>query len=194
MPRRKAVSTRDRFEVFKRDRFTCAYCGGKPPEVVLHIDHITPVSKGGTNDLANLITSCRDCNLGKADVPLGDVKPTIGAAAFADLREQREQMEAYQAFLMEERSRREGHADLIARGLEAVIRSTLTLKQRAQIIQFLKELPAAEVMDAVDVLALKEDLRGDEWRYFCGICWTKIRATKREPNRDTNHRVRADAN
>jgi hypothetical protein len=193
MPKRKAVGTRDRFEVFKRDRFTCAYCGGKPPEVVLHIDHITPVSKGGANDPENLITSCRDCNLGKSDVPLGDVKPAIGAAAFADLREQRDQMEAYQAFLMEERSRREGHADLISRGLEAVMRRGLNLKERTQIVRFLKDLPAAEVMDAVDVLATKEGLRGDEWRYFCGICWTKIRAAKPNPAQ-ANHRVRPDAN
>ena len=65
---RKQISTRTRFEVFKRDGFTCQYCGGKPPAAILHIDHITPVSAGGTNDLANLVTSCKDCNLGKSDV------------------------------------------------------------------------------------------------------------------------------
>jgi len=181
MAKRKAISTRDRFEVFKRDRFTCAYCGGKPPEVVLHLDHITPVAKGGDNDPTNLVTSCADCNLGKSDVPLGETRAAVTSATLKDLREQRDQMEAYQAFLMEERSRREGHADLIARGLEAILRRALTLKERAQVIQFLKELPAAEVMDAVDVLALKDDLSGDAWRYFCGICWTKVKQSRRTP-------------
>jgi len=181
VPKRKAISTRDRFEVFKRDRFTCTYCGGKPPEVTLHVDHITPVAKGGDNDPANLVTSCSDCNLGKSDVPLDQTRAAVKRSTLNDLHEQRDQMEAYQAFLMEERSRREGHADLIARGLEAVILRTVTIKQRAQIIHFLKEIPAAEVMDAVDVLALKDDLSGDAWRYFCGICWTKIKQSKRTP-------------
>jgi 5-methylcytosine-specific restriction endonuclease McrA len=54
-----------RFEILKRDNFTCRYCGRKPPEVVLEIDHIIPVVEGGTNDWGNLITSCFDCNRGK---------------------------------------------------------------------------------------------------------------------------------
>jgi hypothetical protein len=195
MPKRKAISARDRFEVFKRDRFTCAYCGGKPPEVVLHVDHITPVAKGGTNDPTNLITSCRDCNLGKSDVPLDHAKAAVTRDTITDLREQREQIEAYQAFLMGERGRREGHADLIARRLEPILRRAATLRERAQIVQFLKELPAAEVMDAVDVLTLKEGLRGDEWRYFCGICWTKIKQSKRSPApQGANAGPRPDAN
>ena len=193
MPKRKAISTRDRFEVFKRDRFTCAYCGGKPPEVVLHVDHIAPVAAGGTNDPSNLATSCRDCNLGKSDVLLDHVRSVVDRATLADLHEQRDQMEAYQAFLMEERSRRQGHADLVVRGLEAVVLRTLTVKERAQIVLFLKQLPAAEVMDAIDILALKDDLTGDEWRYFCGICWTKIKQTKRLPE-PTSASARPEAN
>lgn len=54
-----------RFEILTRDGFTCRYCGRKPPEVELEIDHINPRSKGGTNHLSNLITACRDCNAGK---------------------------------------------------------------------------------------------------------------------------------
>jgi len=193
MAKRKAISTRDRFEVFKRDRFTCTYCGGKPPEVTLHVDHITPVAKGGTNDPANLVTSCSDCNLGKSDVPLDQTRAAVSRSTLADLHEQRDQMEAYQAFLMEERSRREGHADLVSRGLASVLGRPMSVKQRAQIVQFLKELPAAEVMDAVDVLALKDDLSGDTWRYFCGICWTKIKAAKRVPATE-RARIRPDVN
>jgi 5-methylcytosine-specific restriction endonuclease McrA len=54
-----------RFEILRRDKFTCQYCGRKPPEVTLEVDHIFPVSKGGTNDPGNLTTSCYDCNRGK---------------------------------------------------------------------------------------------------------------------------------
>ena len=180
MAGRKPISKRDRFEIFKRDRFTCHYCGGKPPEVVLHIDHITPVAEGGTNTLDNLITSCQECNLGKGAVPLGRVHAAVTRSTLDDLHEQRDQMGAYQAFLMDERGRRQGYLEVIERGLDGILRCRITDHHRAQILQFLKMLPAAEVMDAVDVLALKDDgLSGDRWRYFCGICWTKIKATKR---------------
>jgi hypothetical protein len=59
-----------RFFILKRDNFTCQYCGRKSPETILEIDHVFPQSRGGDNDPANLITSCRDCNLGKGDVVL----------------------------------------------------------------------------------------------------------------------------
>ena len=72
MSKRKAVSKKIRFEVFKRDSFTCQYCGKAAPEVILHLDHIYPVSKGGTNELLNLVTACDGCNLGKSDNKLDD--------------------------------------------------------------------------------------------------------------------------
>lgn len=72
MTNRKSVSKKTRFEVFKRDSFRCQYCGRSAPDVVLEIDHIKPVSEGGTNDITNLITSCFDCNRGKGDRLLDD--------------------------------------------------------------------------------------------------------------------------
>lgn len=59
------LSKKTRFEVFKRDKFTCQYCGRMSPDVILEVDHLKPVAKGGDNDILNLITSCRDCNRGK---------------------------------------------------------------------------------------------------------------------------------
>ena len=56
-----------RFTILKRDNFTCFYCGRKPPEVELQVDHIKPRADGGSNLAENLVTSCRDCNLGKRD-------------------------------------------------------------------------------------------------------------------------------
>ena len=58
-----------RHEVFKRDNYTCCECGAtKEDGVTLHIDHIIPVSKGGTDELSNLQTLCKACNLNKSDV------------------------------------------------------------------------------------------------------------------------------
>lgn len=72
MKKARYISVKKRFEVFKRDSFTCQYCGLAAPEVILHIDHIEPVSKGGSNDILNLITSCKGCNLGKGARRLSD--------------------------------------------------------------------------------------------------------------------------
>ena len=59
-----------RFEIFKRDNFTCQYCGRKAPEVELQIDHKHPKSKGGKDRIENYITACKECNMGKGDVLL----------------------------------------------------------------------------------------------------------------------------
>jgi len=70
MAKRKSTGKRLRFEVFKRDHFTCQYCGAQPPDAVLVADHITPVASGGGNEMENLITACETCNQGKAHKPL----------------------------------------------------------------------------------------------------------------------------
>ena len=72
MAERKVLSKKTRFEVFKRDKFTCQYCGRVAPDVILEVDHIKPVAKGGTDDFLNLITSCRDCNRGKGATTLSE--------------------------------------------------------------------------------------------------------------------------
>lgn len=69
---RTPISKKMRFEVFKRDNFTCRYCGRKPPEVVLHCDHIAPWIKVKIHDKANLATACRDCNIGKGATELNE--------------------------------------------------------------------------------------------------------------------------
>lgn len=70
--KRKSISKKLRFEVFKRDKFQCQYCGRFAPDVVLNVDHINPVANGGSDDIINLITSCFDCNQGKKDRLLSD--------------------------------------------------------------------------------------------------------------------------
>jgi hypothetical protein len=61
----RTITPSIRFEVFRRDSFTCQYCGRRAPMVILHVDHIVPVVAGGTNDLGNLKTACSVCNVGK---------------------------------------------------------------------------------------------------------------------------------
>lgn len=92
--KRKGIPKKSRFEVLKRDSFKCQYCGSAAPDVVLHIDHIRPVSKGGDNDIMNLITSCQDCNLGKGARELSDGTALAKQKQqLDDLNEKREQLE-----------------------------------------------------------------------------------------------------
>lgn len=94
MTERTPVPKRMRFEVFKRDKFTCQYCGAKAPDVVLECDHIKPVAHGGESSLLNLITSCRGCNAGKGAIPLSDETAVAKHhAMLADLEERRQQIE-----------------------------------------------------------------------------------------------------
>lgn len=108
---RTTLSVRTRFEVFKRDNFTCRYCGRTTPEVVLEIDHVVPVAEGGSNDPINLVTACWDCNSGKSNVPLNEVitgeDPHDRAIL---LLEQERQLREYNEVLARIRAQREGDA------------------------------------------------------------------------------------
>lgn len=93
-PSRKVIPNGVRFDVFKRDKFTCQYCGKSAPEVVLNCDHIHPVKEGGTSDPLNLITSCFDCNSGKGAKTLSDSTAIDRQSAqLAQLEERRQQID-----------------------------------------------------------------------------------------------------
>lgn len=62
-PLRESIPPSIRLRVFLRDDYRCVYCG--TDEEPLHLDHVHPVSRGGGNDLDNLVVACRRCNLSK---------------------------------------------------------------------------------------------------------------------------------
>lgn len=70
MTKRKSISSRVRTLIFERDNYRCRMCGRSADEVTLEVDHIFPHTLGGTDDLNNLATLCRDCNRGKSDLLL----------------------------------------------------------------------------------------------------------------------------
>ena len=70
---REYLSPKARFFVLKRDGFACRYCGTKGDSATLHVDHVHPVSLGGTNHPDNLVTACIPCNLGKGATPVQQV-------------------------------------------------------------------------------------------------------------------------
>ena len=149
MSRRKAIAKSVRFEVFKRDSFTCQYCGSKSPDVVLNVDHIKPVAKGGDDEITNLITSCFSCNSGKSDKPLSDktmvVKQQAQLEALNERRQQHEMMVKW----------REGLADIqggFVQEVCAIIRDVGDFEPndsgKKNIRNWLKKFTASELADA----------------------------------------------
>jgi 5-methylcytosine-specific restriction endonuclease McrA len=77
---REKMSVSLRFDILARDGFRCAACGQRPTREngveldvrSLHIDHITPIARDGKTERDNLVTLCKDCNLGKSDKELSD--------------------------------------------------------------------------------------------------------------------------
>ena len=73
----RTMSPQLRNAILERNGFTCQLCGTGPGEtdpfnpnrkVRLHIDHIIPISQGGSNNEDNLRVLCSSCNQGRANV------------------------------------------------------------------------------------------------------------------------------
>jgi 5-methylcytosine-specific restriction endonuclease McrA len=71
-PGRRSLNVSMRRTILERDRHTCAYCGDTTGP--FQIDHIHPVSRGGTNDPDNLACACRTCNLSKRAMTVAEWK------------------------------------------------------------------------------------------------------------------------
>jgi len=54
----------------------CYYCGDELLSTTIQLDHATPHTRGGANDLSNFVLSCRPCNQAKGD---------LNAAEFSEL-------------------------------------------------------------------------------------------------------------
>jgi hypothetical protein len=64
-----------RWQVFQRDDWKCVACGqGSHDDVILHVDHITPRSKGGKDTFENYQTLCHVCNIGKSNKDATDLR------------------------------------------------------------------------------------------------------------------------
>jgi hypothetical protein len=176
-PRRKPLTKRVRFEVFKRDHFTCAYCGAHPPAAILHVDHIHPVSKGGTNDLDNLVTSCSDCNLGKSNRLLKSAPESLGAKAKL-MKEREEQLAGYRAVMDAVRAREDRDIDAIECVFIASFGSGRQFSEsfRASIRHsFLPSLDLHTLIQHAEVACARIPEIDQAIKYFCGMNWRTIK-------------------
>lgn len=169
-----------RFRVFERDGFICQYCGKKPPEVILHLDHIVPKSKGGSEDEENMITACADCNLGKSNFEIGKF-PKQATKNIENIKEKYEQLKEFYNLQKRLESLVETEVDDISEHWEGLWSHKHALNGRGQasIRKFLKKVSSSEVKEAMDLSIHISDVEG-AFKYMCGVLHNKIR--EREDN------------
>jgi len=176
MAERKALSKKIRFEVFKRDHFSCSYCGQSPPSVVLECDHIDPVSKGGSNEIDNLTTACFNCNRGKSDRLLESIPKTVEEKRFL-LAEKEEQIKAYKRLKQNIKSRQNREIKKV----EVIFQEYFPRYSFGDAFKhsvrtnFLPALDLDEIESAMYIAGEKCRTPNSAIKYFCGICWNRIR-------------------
>lgn len=191
LAKRKPLSKKTRFEVFKRDSFKCQYCGKSAPDVILHVDHIKPVAEGGTNDITNLITACDSCNLGKGARLLDDNSVIEKQRKqLEELNERRQQLE----MMMEWRDgliqlERET-AEIVMQRWSDITGYRLNEHGEKDVRQWLKKYDITSILDAMDTAVEKYlEMDGDDYtqesiektfNYIGRICAVK-ESTKEKP-------------
>ena len=151
MSERKPISQKLRFEIFKRDNFTCQYCGRKAPNVVLEVDHIKPVAEGGKNTITNLITSCFDCNRGKGKRTLNNlVEMELKQEQLEILNEKRKQIKMIAKWEEELLNLEEEQVDIV----ENIVKkygAKFSVPCRVRCKQAIKQFGLQEIIDCTNI-------------------------------------------
>jgi len=174
-----AVSKRLRFEILRRDNHACRYCGGVAPDVVITVDHVVPVSLGGSDDASNLVAACKDCNAGKASVPTGaDLVSDVAQDAVrwanamrASFDAQIEKLDKVHAYLAEFEEAWDGWT--FNSGGKVPKPADW---ERSVTKWYGLGYPIAMLVDAIRGAMSKRNLKGydPEFRYMAGIVWGTI--------------------
>lgn len=169
------ISKKIRFEIFKRDGFQCAYCGKTPPEISLEIDHIQPKSKGGKDNIDNLVTACFDCNRGKSNIELDKI-PNRVKDNLEIIKEKEEQLKEYRKYILKVRKRIDSDVELIEKQFKIYFKDFCFMENaKLSVRRFLEIIDLHIILDCMDIACLKKDDPQQAWKYFCGICWNKIK-------------------
>jgi hypothetical protein len=175
---RVGLSKSKRFNVFKRDSFTCQYCGATPPRVVLEVDHINPIAKGGKNSIDNLITACFDCNRGKSAGLLTSIPESVVDRASV-LAEKMEQVKAYERLVKAKKKHEESQINEVEEAFCVHFSGFhFSPKFRESVRLFLRHFATYEVVGFMHKACSKIPRREDSVKYFCGICWKQIKDGK----------------
>lgn len=174
---RKSLGNKLRFDVFKRDLFTCQYCGKTPPSAVLEVDHIIPVAKGGKDEIDNLITSCFECNRGKRDHLLNTL-PESTSDKLLLIKEKEDQYREYQKMLSAVERRIKKEIDKIDQIFTSFFDDYCLSEsfKSNSVRRFINELGYSEVAQAMEAACSRINNDSAAIKYFCGICWSKIKS------------------
>ncbi|MBV7275399.1 HNH endonuclease [Clostridiaceae bacterium UIB06] len=71
------IKDTDKLYIYERDNKKCFFCGKPLKYNKITLDHYLPKSKKGTNDVFNLVTCCKFCNISKGNKIPKDYKETI---------------------------------------------------------------------------------------------------------------------
>ena len=190
---RTAMSKGLRFAVLSRDGHTCQYCGRKPPEVKLAVDHVVPVSAGGTNQPDNLVAACVDCNAGKGTKM--SLLPVDNGALAARLQAFKERRKILRATLKAERDLERTQTErawIVASAWNKAFQHTpepgkkesIDSRFFAAILNYLIVLPVEVLLSMVHNCETKWrggylDSETGAMKYFCGAMSNRRR--EREP-------------
>lgn len=166
--KRKPLSKRTRFEIFKRDGFRCLYCGATPNQKPLHVDHVKPVAEGGTNDHFNLATSCSDCNAGKGPVPLEQRKYAASIASEAE-KEQPEQIREWLKLQADLDGARDEVVDELLAFWEREVGDDFPQGLSSHLRGALKRDRIEHIREAIEVTGRKGLYRNRQIPYFYGV-------------------------
>ena len=167
------ISKRARFEVLRRDNYTCRYCGASAPHVTLQVDHIVPRALGGSDLPENLTTACEDCNSGKSSIPLN-------APSVEEMSQQQEQWRRALAAVAEETAARLDADDKILDDFAEIWRQVTDAEMdedwRASVHTFMSAGLTVDLIARAIKITLRKNLsEWQQWKYFCGVCWNLIR-------------------
>lgn len=181
---RVSIGPRLRFEVFRRDSFTCRYCGRKTPQVILEVDHVIPVAEGGGDELENLVTSCWECNNGKGAGLLDTLTPEADVHDKTVLLAEREmQLREYNAVRGEIRKREDSEIDLVLQAWEDMWPGKTEPEyylEPSRIRSLLNEISVYDLLDSVEIAARNVRPSYARVKYFFGVAYSKARGPKEE--------------
>lgn len=177
-----AVSKRLRYEVLRRDNHTCRYCGASAPEVSLTVDHVVPQALGGSDEPSNLVAACAACNNGKTSVPadapiVADVEQDALRWAAAMDKAAANARAQFEVRLNYRNTFREAWDEWKSGPEHAQQSIPLDSNWETSLDNFYEAgLPDWELTEAVRAAMTNTKVTpANTFRYFAGICWTKIR-------------------
>lgn len=173
---RKSIPPKMRFEVFKRDSFTCQYCGKMAPDIILEVDHIKPVCKGGNNGILNLITSCFECNRGKGGISLNENEVLKKQQEqLKELSEKKKQLEMLVKWKEELQKQKDLEVDEIEKLFYSVTKRSFTAYGSKKINSLIKKFGFSEIYDctriSLDKYYDEDDDSNKAFNYIGRIAW-----------------------